>query len=157
MPADNEVQFDRSLLGVEHHVGTFHVTREMLLSFASCTGESNPLFTDEGKAKLGPYGGLVAPPTFCNVLTSASTRPDIKLEFGNASLFAGQSIQCLAPVRPGDTLVVKTRLKDVYAKTGRSGKMVFIVWETSFTNQRGEAVALVQESYVRRHAGRANG
>ena len=45
-----------------------------------------------------------------------------------------------------------TMLKEVYAKTGRSGKMVFVVWETSFTNQNNEDVARVRESYVRRNS-----
>ena len=54
-------------------------------------------------------------------------------------------------MRPGDTLETKTKLKEVYAKTGRSGKMVFAVWETSLTNQNGDTVALVRESFVRRN------
>ena len=95
--------------------------------------------------------GLVAPPTFCNIFTSGIKRPDIKLEFGDTGFFAGQAIECLVPVRPGDTLEARGKLRDVYAKTGRSGKMVFTVWETSFTNQTGEVVALVQESFVRRN------
>jgi peptidyl-tRNA hydrolase len=41
-------------------------------------------------------------------------------------------------------------LKDVYAKTGRSGTMVFMVWETTFRNQKGDVVADVQESYAAR-------
>ena len=96
------------------------------------------------------HGSIIAPPTFCNMFVSGVTRPDIKLEFGDMSLFAGQAIECVGTVKPGDTLFAKTRLKDVYAKTGRSGKMVFQVWETSFANQGGDTVALVQESFVRR-------
>ena len=52
---------------------------------------------------------------------------------------------------PGDSLDATTKLKEVYAKTGRSGKMVFAVWETAFTNQNGIRVALVNESFVRRN------
>ena len=149
MTADQDIQYDRSLLGVEHPIGTFHVTEEMIVRFASSTGETNPLFTDEEKAKGSEFGGLIAPPTFCNIFTSGITRPDVMLEFGDTGFFAGQSIECLAHVRPGDILRGTTRLKDVYAKTGRSGKMVFVVWETTFTNQHGETVALVEESFVR--------
>ena len=146
-----DIQYDRSLLGVEHPIGQCQVTKEMIVRFAESTGETNPVYLDEEKAKETKYGGLIAPPTFCNVFVNGISRPDIKLEFGDLGLFAGQSIECLTPVRPDDTLEATTKLKEVYAKTGRSGKMVFAVWETSFTNQNDETVALVQESFVRRN------
>ena len=136
---------------MEHPIGQFQVTKEMIVRFAESTGETNPVYLDEEKAKETEYGGLIAPPTFCNVFVNGISRPDIKLEFGDLGLFAGQSIECLTPVRPDDTLEATTKLKEVYAKTGRSGKMVFAVWETSFTNQNDETVALVQESFVRRN------
>lgn len=154
MTTDEDIKYDRSLLGVEHSVGTFEVTKEMIVSFARSTGETNPLFLDEEKAKESRYGGLIAPPTFCNIFISGGTRPDVKIEFGDMTLFAGQAIESLSPVRPGDTLETKTKLKEVYAKTGRSGKMVFAVWETSLTNQKGDTVALVRESFVRRNRSR---
>jgi acyl dehydratase len=148
---DPDLKYDRSLLGVDHDIGSFDVTSEMIVAFARSTGETAPQYLDEEAAKDTKYGGLIAPPTFCNMFVNGISRPDIKLEFGDVGLFAGQSIENLTPARPGDTLAAKTRLKEVYAKTGRSGKMVFAVWETSFTNQGGDTVALVQESFVRRN------
>ena len=150
MTADNDIDYDRGLLGVEHTTGPFHVTREMIEKFARSTGETGTAFADDNAVTTSRDGGPVAPPTFCNVFVSRITRPDIKLEFGDVGFFAGQAIECLAPVRPGDTLEAKTKLQDVYAKTGRSGKMVFAVWETRFKNQRGELVAVLAESFVRR-------
>jgi acyl dehydratase len=52
------------------------------------------------------------------------------------------------PVVAGDSLSASSHLKEVYPKTGRSGTMVFIVWETTFRNQSGDVVADVQESYA---------
>ncbi len=147
---DNDIVFDRSLLGVDHDIGSYSVTEEMIFKFARSTGETNPMYLDAEAGRQSEHGSVIAPPTFCNMFVSGVTRPDIRLEFGDVSLFAGQAIECVGLVRPGDTLAAKTRLKDVYAKTGRSGKMVFQVWETSFANQRGDTVALVQESFVRR-------
>lgn len=151
MTTDEDIKYDRSLLGVEHHIGTFEVTTEMILDFATASGETSPWYTDEEKARESEYGGLIAPPTLCNIFINGISRPDIKLEFGDLGLFAGQAIESLAPIRPGDTLVANTKLKEVYAKTGRSGKMVFAVWESEFVNQHGETVALVRESFVRRN------
>ena len=151
MSTDGDIDYDRSLLGVEYPTGTFHVTRDMIVKFARSTGETDPAYTDEESASESEQGGLAAPPTFCNAFISGAARPDIKLNFGDMGFFAGQAIECLVPVRPNDTLSGKTKLKEVYAKTGRSGKMVFVVWETSFTNQKGVTVALVQESFVQRN------
>ncbi len=148
---DEDIKFDRSLLCVEHEIGSFPVTTEMIVQFARSTGETNPLYLDEDSGRESEHGSIIAPPTFCNMFVTGASRPDIKLEFGEGGLGAGQSIEGVGAVRPGDTLNAKTKLKDVYAKTGRSGKMVFQVWETSFANQSGDTVALVQESFVKRN------
>ena len=145
MQSDREINYDRSLLGVEHPVGEFPITREAVLRFARATGE--PGFGKDEAAS----STTAAPPTFCNVFLADVTRPDIKLDFGDTGFFAGQAIECLGAVRPGDTLTATTKLLDVYSKTGRSGKMVFIAWETSFSNQRNEVVALVRDTHVRRN------
>ena len=50
----------------------------------------------------------------------------------------------------GDSLTASSHLKEVYPKTGRSGTMVFVVWETTFRNQKGQVVADVQESFAAR-------
>ena len=147
MTTDDGIVYDRSLLGVETNIGTFELTREMMLGFAKSTGETNPRYIGDENGE----GDIVAPSTICNVFVSGVSRPDIKLEFGDLSFFAGQSIEAKAYIKPGDTLEASTKLDNVYAKTGRSGKMVFAVWQTTFTNQNGEIVALVNESFVRRN------
>ena len=150
MTSDKEITYDRSLLGVEHSIGSFHITREMILAFVNATGETHPLYREAARAQATQYSALIAPPTFCNIFIEGFRRPDIKLEFGDVGLFANQAIEPLAPIRAGDTLEARTKLQDVYAKTGRSGKMMFVVWETRFTNQHGETVVLVRDSFMRR-------
>ena len=152
MTTDDDIKYDRSLLGISNLLGQFQVTAQMILDFAESCGETNPVHSDEAMAKESEFGSLIAPPTFCNVFVNGLSRPDIKLEYGDIGFFAGQAIESHAPIRPGDTLNATTKLKDVYAKTGRSGKMVFAVWETIFSNQNDEDVARVQESYVRRNS-----
>ncbi len=149
MATEEEITYDRSLLGVEHLIGSFRVTRDMILAFSKSVGETHPLYSDEAKAS--DHGELMAPPTFCSIFIDGFRRPDIKLEFGDLGLFASQAIENLSPIQPGDTLEAKTKLKEVYAKTGRSGKMVFVVWETGFTNQRGSTVVLIRDAFVWRN------
>ena len=155
MTTDEGINYDRGLLGKEFPIGTFEISREMILEFSRASGEVNPIYVDETLAAKSEYGDIIASPTFCNLFVNGGEKPDIKLEFGDIGFFAGQAIENLSPIRPGDTIKVSSRLKEVYAKTGRSGKMVFAVWETKFDNQDGKTVALVDESYVRRNSGRS--
>ncbi len=145
-----ELDFDRSLLGVEHDAGTFQVDQETILAYCRIIGETGPIHTDDAASRAAGHPALVAPPIFCTLLVRGFNRPDIKLNFGRRGFHAGEAIESLAPVYAGDTLTATTRLKEVYAKTGRSGTMAFVVWETAFTNQHGRQVAAVQESWARR-------
>jgi acyl dehydratase len=147
------IEFDRSILGKEFVLGTFQVTEEMIVGFARAVGEADPQYVDV-EAKRGPSGGLIAPPIFYDVFR-ADQLPDPKVKFGKVAFNAGQRCEFYAPIRPGDTITMKTRVTDVYEKTGRTGKMVFIVRETAYENQRGEKVAVVEQSQVRRESGAA--
>jgi acyl dehydratase len=145
-----ELEYDRSLYGKEHRAGPFEVTNEMIQAFTRSIGESDPLFVDETAAREAGYRGLVAPPTFCTVLVAQLALPDINLKFGRMQSHAGERVQPRAPIVVGDQLTASSRLKDVYAKTGRSGTMVFVAWETTFRNQNGEVVADIVQSFARR-------
>ena len=144
-----ELEFDRSLLGVAYPAGTFHVDAKVIRWFCQAIGETNPIHTDETAARTAGHPALVAPSTFCTVFVRGLGRPDIKLSFGGGGFHAGEAIDVLAPIYAGDTLTAITRLKDVYAKTGRSGAMVFVVWETTYTNQDGKKVALSRNTTLR--------
>ena len=145
-----ELEYDRSLYGVEHEAGPFEVTREMVLSFSESTAEPVPVFSDDAAAEAAGFPALVAPPTLCTLFVRRVELPDIQLKFGRTRFHAGQRVQARAPIYAGDHLTASSHLKDVYAKTGRSGTMVFMVWETTFRNQHGDVVADVQESYAAR-------
>jgi len=58
------------------------------------------------------------------------------------------------PVCAGDTITVTSKLREVYAKTGRTGTMAFIVFEVTYRNQLGQMVAQAEESQVRRNVER---
>jgi len=144
------LEFDRSHLGVHYPAGSFQVEADTIVKYALATGQTNPIYKDEAAAKAAGHPALVAPPTFCTIFVRGLGRPDIKLNFGRLGFHAGEAVEELAPIYAGDTLTATTRLKDVYTKTGRSGTMAFVVWETAFNNQHGQTVAVVKESHVRR-------
>ena len=63
---------------------------------------------------------------------------------------AGKDIQLGAPVRPGDTIEIRSTLHEVYEKTGRTGSMYFVVIRFIMTNQRGEMLAVVDNRFMHR-------
>jgi acyl dehydratase len=153
MAGDSELQFDRSVLGAEVEVGQMEVTLDDIRAYCAAIGETNPLYVDEEAAARGPYGGIIAPPTFYTVIR-VGQGPDPRLVFGGISLNAGQHCEFMEPIRPGDVITASTAVHDVYEKTGRSGRMVFVVRRTTYRNQRGEPVAVVDSSIVHRQAER---
>ena len=146
---ESELQYDRSVIGREFDVGTVEVTREILAAYCDALGETNPLYTDDEVAKQGPYGGIIAPPSYV-MRMRFSEGPDPKVQFGNSTFHAGSNLDLLAPVRPGDTLRGTAYVKEVYEKTGRSGKMVFVVRRLDYHNQHGELVAAAEQSTLHR-------
>jgi acyl dehydratase len=144
------LEYDASWIGKEFDRYTYQVTKEEVIEFAQSVGETNPLYTDEAYAKTTPYGGLIAPPTFGVVFRSRAHMPELRLNYGKRGFDGGKECHFFAPVRPGDTITGVDRIAEVYEKTGRSGSMIFIVRESELTNQRGEKVAIIRQSLIRR-------
>lgn len=145
-----QLDFNRALLGKPLPAGTFTVTKEGILAFCRAVGETNPLYTDEEAAHHHGHPTLMAPPTYPNLFIRHLGRPEVIAVPLRQRMHAGQAVEPLHPIYAGDTLTATTRLKDVYTKTGRTGTMAFIVWETSFVNQSGKEVARVRESFMAR-------
>lgn len=149
MTQEAEVQYDASVIGVEVESGRFEVTKEQILAYCEAVGETNPLYTDEEAAKAGPYGGLIAPPSFYTSMRSGQG-PDPKLVYGNTTFNAGQRCEFLAPIRPGDVITSYSKVHEIYQKTGRTGRMVFLVRRATYKNQNGEIAGIADNSMVYR-------
>jgi hypothetical protein len=52
------------------------------------------------------------------------------------------------PVRPGDLLVSYMKLADLYERSGRAGRMLFVVLEDTFKNQRDQVVATIRHTLI---------
>ena len=145
----DSIDFDRSVVGVETEVGTHEVTAEGIIAFARATGETNPLYLDEEAARSGPYGVIIAPPAY---YTSIKLQPglDPKINFGTISFIASQHCEFYEPMKAGDTISATTQVSSVYAKTGRTGTMVFTVRRIVFKNHDDRVVMMVEQSNVRR-------
>jgi hydroxyacyl-ACP dehydratase HTD2-like protein with hotdog domain len=154
----------RSWIGRETSPWTIEVSRLDVQRFAVATDDLNPLYLDEAKAKQSPYEGLIAPPLFYMApLTEpkpeSELRPDGLPYEGKFPIpptplprlmDGGTEIEFFHPIRVGDVLTGHSKIVDIYQKEGRSGPLIFVVRETTFTNQRGEVVLIEKGASILR-------
>ena len=56
MTTDEGINYDRSFLGKEFPIGTFEISREMILEFSQASGEVNPIYVDEAALRSRSMG-----------------------------------------------------------------------------------------------------
>ncbi|MGH7934560.1 MAG: MaoC family dehydratase N-terminal domain-containing protein [Candidatus Binataceae bacterium] len=138
----------RAQIGKAGEARTIEVERGAIRRFAEAIGDPNPLFHDEREARKTPFGGMIAPPTFCRSLGSAI--PDVKLEMpAYRGLDGGSDWEYFEPIRPGDRITVQSKIADLRESEGRLGPMIFITTETSYTNQYGVVCAIQRSTGIR--------
>ncbi|HXD80467.1 MAG TPA: MaoC family dehydratase N-terminal domain-containing protein [Candidatus Acidoferrum sp.] len=91
-----------------------------------------------------------APPTFLVALASASAHLEEAEEYGKGWLNGGNRFEYFEPVKVGDRITATGRVADVYEKTGSSGSLLFIIFETDYVNQDGRSVARLRGTMIRR-------
>ena len=143
------LDYNRDVVGVDYDVGTHEVTEEQVIGFANAIGETNPMYLDKEFAAKSPHGTLIAPPAYYTSIRLESA-PDAEVKFGTTGFNASQHCEFYEPMKVGDTISAKTQVSHVYAKTGRTGTMVFTVRRTTYSNQHGRDVMMVESSMVRR-------
>ena len=149
-----------AMIGVEK-IRQYDVTKRDIRRFSQAIGETNPIHFDEDYAKSSRYGTIVAPPLFCQMFTfedvPADQLPDdgspIEIDVplpARRTVGGASSYEIFQPVKAGDRITVKSSLRDVFAKEGRSGRLYFVVVETEFSNQENEPVAKETATYIKR-------
>ena len=109
-----------------------------LKRFVDAIGDPNPRWLNQ------------APPTFLVALVPVSMHLPEAEEYGKGWLNGGNRFEHMESVMVGDRITATGRVVDVYEKTGSSGSMLFIIFETEYVNQRGRTVARVRGTAIRR-------
>jgi hypothetical protein len=134
---------------------TFEVTVHDIGRYARAIGETDAVYFDDEAARAAGYDGVIAPPFFpyvirmhaANLVAREDLAPDGSATADVPPLpttraMAGEvGIELGATITAGDVITVEKRIVDMYEKQGRSGDLVFVVQEFTFTNQRDELVA----------------
>jgi acyl dehydratase len=145
------VNFDPAIINKTFEITEpVNVTREMIRKFCDALGETNPLYTDDEAAKRGPFGGLVAPPSFAVTFRNGRHFFQHVPRFGRAGFDAGKDVEFVNPLRPGDKVTLSSHVKEIYEKTGRSGTMVFVVVRSTLKNQNDQVVAHIDHRFMNR-------
>jgi N-terminal half of MaoC dehydratase len=109
-----------------------------LKRFVEAIGDPNPRWKSE------------APPTFLIALAPVSLHLAEAEEYGKGWLNGGNRFEYFEPVKVGDRITATGRVADVYEKTGTSGSLLFIIFETDYVNQHGRTVAKLHGTAIRR-------
>ena len=151
----------RHLIGKEYvFTAPEEVGRASIRMFALAIGDLNPLYVDPKEAGRGPYGDVVAPPTFvCETTQYYTGRVDeeggftdrVRLPLGQEIRASNDYVFHQLP-RPDDVITAHWRIGDIYEREGRTGHLLFIVVDITYINQRGEVLAENRETMVYRPA-----
>jgi hydroxyacyl-ACP dehydratase HTD2-like protein with hotdog domain len=129
----------------------YEVSRKDIRRYVQAVGSTDSRYRD----------GEVAPPLFCHSLAFEDVSPDMLRADGlpaeldvplptARAVGGGSSFDVGVPVRPGDLITVKKEIEDIYAKSGRSGDLIFVVLTTTYVNQNNELVARERGEFVNR-------
>lgn len=133
----------------------FRVGETDIQKYAYAIGETDPIHFDGQAARAAGYRGMVAPPFFPYVIrmhaahlvsrerlaADGSATDDVPPVPTTRAMAGEVEIELGESVVAGDEITVTKRVVDLYEKEGRSGTLVFVVMEFTFTNQEEAVVA----------------
>ena len=155
-------------IGKEIGVRTFEAEKGAIKRFADAVDDQNPLYYDEEYAQKSRHGSIIAPPGFISALwftrpvtkyerehePAGNIRDEALAQLTNAGytrlLDGGMEYDFLEPVRAGDTITATSAIKDIFEREGKTGKMAFVITETTYTDQNGKIVARARQTLIKR-------
>ncbi|BBX01002.1 hypothetical protein MMOR_19380 [Mycolicibacterium moriokaense] len=149
-------------IGVWHEEGppSFPIDRSDIRRWAIATHwphEPPRLYWDEDYANATRWGGIIAPEDF-NPFAWPVTRSDDGPtryvmpkpgEPGQRMLNGGVVFQFVQPMRPGDVIRGRWRIKDAAEREGKLGQMLYIQLERQLHNQRDELIRTRIDTVIR--------
>ena len=123
-------------LNLEFDSKEFVLDADKVATVARMSGESLPQFTEP------QHPDFQAPPAFIASLAAGRNLPIDFPKLGGIPMDGGKAVTCLKPVRVGQPLTGRTHLHDVYDKSGRSGRMIFLVSRMEIFDAGGEQLAI---------------
>lgn len=121
------------------------ITDADIEAFAQVTGDENPLHLDDEYAGATRFGGRIAHGLLVAGLISAVLGTQLP---GPGAMYLSQQLRFLAPVRPGDNVMVRVRVTEWDSTRGRIRLLTEVSNQEGVTVVTGEA-RLVMSSFLR--------
>lgn len=145
------IQVNRGVIGKQYPPYTVTVERGKIKEFARAIGDLNPFYLDDAVGRASEWGDVIAPPTFATTFRdeaiAAQALRDLGIDISRV-LHGEQEFEIHRQMRPGETYLCRTRVVDVYEKSGRTGSMAFVVRETVATDDANEIVVTMRHITV---------
>ena len=128
-------QLKSDFLNTEFDRKDFVLDAQKLATVARISGETKAEFIDP------EHPDFQAAPAFIASLASGRHLPIDFPTLGGIPMDGGKAVTCIKPVRAGVPLTGRTHLHEIYDKSGRSGRMVFVVARMEIMDPDGEHIA----------------
>jgi acyl dehydratase len=127
----------KSKIGVEGEPLVCEIDEGMIRHFTAAVGDSSPLWQ------------TVAPPTFIPTIGYGQFMQQMEALLGAGAIHGSTDLECYQPVKAGDVITVATRISDVRERRNDTmGRVVFLTFDITYTNQRQELVARCRQKII---------
>lgn len=147
---DALVQRLRGRIGMTAAPVTRPIEAGALIKFSRATGQTDPLYLDRDAAAAGPFGAILAPPTYLSTFVAdamGGQLMDLDLPLA-MFLHTDDAVELGAPILAGNEITAVARYADAYLREGRNGPLLFQFAEVDMTNQDGAFVAQLRVGAV---------
>jgi acyl dehydratase len=135
---------------------TYRVTAESIADYCAAVRNANPLYLDAAAAARGPFGGIIAPPTFAfkcaplrrNEVMHARGFASPEEKGDRATPYAKSRLWFERPIRVGDEITSVVRLAEKYERRGSQ----FITWTCEAHDGHGQPVVRYEYTTIWRRA-----
>lgn len=149
-------EWDVAQVGHKSPSFTYLVTEESIADYCEAVRNENPLYHDANAAKNGPFGGIIAPPTYVfkcaplrrNEVMHAQGYASPEEKRDRATPYAKSELKFYRPIKVGDTITSTVELQDKYERRGNQ----FITWKNEAFNQNDEKVVEYTYTIIWRRA-----
>lgn len=139
--------FDQTLIGKKHTPVYQEIEKGAIRKFANAIGDDNPVYHDEKAARAKGYPSLLAPLTFPTTFRDYEPEWYTKLDKSKL-LHAEQEYEYFRRFYAGETLKCVETVVDVYEKTGKNGKLTFIVKDKDGFDESDQLVFKERQTLV---------
>jgi acyl dehydratase len=145
------IEINKGVVGKEYPPFVVTVERGKIKEFARAIGDLNPFYIDGRVGQASEWGDVIAPPTFATTFRDEGASETLFRDLGidiSRVLHGEQEFEMVRPIQPGHTYLCRSRIVDIYEKTGKSGPMAFVLRETAITDRANEIVGTMRHITV---------